>query len=207
MIPRGPVHLGLVWSLCGPCRIAFPRVDAILPEARSYLSLILVFHLFVFHNCHCPRVYKAEAGMGENGEFHNISSPGWEGLGPSPAKDSKQQNERQVRVFVNGKCQSENSSAASLTSCLCFMVTVLGPRRMAAVGRRGGWALEAVGRPSGWPSEEEGMGERERDAVLRAPGRMTVSSTPERSQALNPRPMLPILSGVADLTTATTGYD
>ena len=51
------------------------------------------------------------------------------------------------------------------------------------------------------------MGEREKDAVLRAPGRMTVSSTPERSQALNPRPMLPILSGVADLTTATTGYD
>ena len=93
--------------------------------------------------------------MGENGEFHNISSPGWEGLGPSPAKDSKQPDERQVRVFVNGKCQSENSSAASLTSCLCFRVTVLGPRRMAVLGRRGGWVLRAVGRPSGWPSEEE----------------------------------------------------
>ena len=58
--------------------------------------------------------------MGENGEFHNTSGPGWEGLGPSPAKDSKQQSERQARVFINGKCQSEISSAASLTSCLLY---------------------------------------------------------------------------------------
>ena len=35
--------------------------------------------------------------MGENGEFHNISSPGWEGLGPSPAKDA---NSR-----MNVKCE------------------------------------------------------------------------------------------------------
>lgn len=139
--------------------------------------------------------------MGENGEFHNISGPGWEGLGPSPAMDSKQQNERQARVFLSGKCQSENSSAASLTSCLCIMVTVLGPRWMAVVGRRGGWVLEAVGHPSGWPSEEECMGERGRDTVLRALGWMTIVSTQEQPQALNPRPVLSILSGVADLTT------
>lgn len=119
--------------------------------------------------------------MGENGKFHNISGPGREGLGPFPPKDSKQQSERQARVFINGKCQSENSRAASLTSCLLYG-DLLGPRWMAVVGRRGGWVLEAVGHPSGWPGEEECMGERGRDALLRALGRKTVVSTQEQSK-------------------------
>ena len=71
--------------------------------------------------------------MGENGEFHNTSGQGWEGLGPSPAKDSKQQSERQARVFINGKSQSEISSAASLTSCLLY-----GDCARAQMGGRGG---------------------------------------------------------------------
>ena len=62
------------------------------------------------------------------------------------------------------------------------MVTVLGPRWVAVVARRGGWVFEAVGLPSGWPGEEECMGERGRDAVSRALGRRTVVSTQEQSK-------------------------
>ena len=84
--------------------------------------------------------------MGENGEFHNTSGPGWEGLGPSPAKDSKQQSERQARVFINGKCQSEISSAASLTSCLLY-----GDCARAQMGGRGGKERRLGPRSCGTP--------------------------------------------------------
>ena len=48
-----------------------------------------------------------------------------------------------------------------------------------------------------------GLGERESGVVAKAPGGMTVSLTQERSHVVSHRALLTILSGLADLTTAT----